>query len=183
MHLDEKQPNCCCQQHSVSEFSVGPVENHEKLIRLLVAPQHGKNGRPKASALTDTERNGLSVFREAQIVDDHIRCVAMGLVTRAGENQCNPKKKAEVGVFGVLKMNCSTIREFIREGELKPCYCVYDTAQADNPAHAETFQCVASVDDAIREDRRRQLFAIVSLTFVPVADFRNGLLNDLAPKV
>ena len=182
-HLDEKQPNCRCQQRSVSEFSTGPVENHEKLIRLLIAPQHhGKNGQPKASALTDAERNGLSVFRDAQVTDELILCVASGLVTRARERQSDPDKKAEVGVFGVLRMNCSTIREFIRNSELRSCYCVYDTAQTDIPSHAETFQCVAFVEEKVREDRRRQLFAIVRSTFVSVADFRNGLLRDLAPK-
>jgi hypothetical protein len=180
VHLDEKQPNCRCQQLSVSEFSIGPVENREKLLRLLMAPQHhGKNGQPKASALTDAERNGLSVFREAQATDD--RRVATGLVNRAREGQSDIKKKAKIGVFGVLNMTCSAIRQFIRESELRPCYCVYDTAQPDIPSHAETFQCVASVDQAVCEDRRRQLFTIVQPTFVPVADFRKGLLKDLAP--
>jgi hypothetical protein len=181
LYLDEKQSNCCCEQHSVSEFSQGPVENHEKIIRLLVAPQHAKNGRPKASALTDAERNGLSLFREALVTDNHIRSVAMRLVARARENQINSRKKCEVGLFGVLYIECSVIRAFKRDAESERCYCVYDTAQADNPSHSEAFQCVASIDEAVQEDRRRQLFTIVQSTFVSVIEFRNGLLKDLAP--
>ena len=105
--LDTSQPGCRCQNLSVSEHSSGPVECKEVLIRILVAPQHmDKKRRPRAAALSDAERNGLSVFREHQATNSEIREVAEGLVARA--RAANGEK---AGVFGVLRMSCGTVRD------------------------------------------------------------------------
>ena len=49
------------------------------------------------------------------------------------------------------------------------------------PSHAEAFQRVNDVEDGLREERRRLLYAAVKSEFVSVDKFRNGLLSDLAP--
>lgn len=96
--IDRAQPNCRCQPFSVSEFSAGVVINSEKLIRILVAPQHMNNKRaPKAAALTEAETHGLSLLRDEVATDDEIVEVADGLVTRARRSA-----NAKAGVFGVL---------------------------------------------------------------------------------
>ena len=180
--LDRVQPECRCQEHSVSEHSAGRVEDDEVIARILVAPQHmGGKGKPRAAALVDAERNGLSLFRMDRAKDHEIRTAAEALVARARASQGDKPHRA--GVFGVLVMRGGTIRRCEREGEGRPCYCLYDTALADNRGHAEIFQRVADTDLAVCEDRRRILFGLVKDTFIPVADFRAGLLLDLAPQL
>jgi hypothetical protein len=174
--FDELKPNCCCQNHSVSKFSSGAVQNEEVLIRILVAPQHTRRGKPRASALTDAERRGLSVLRESKATDQEIFAVAEGLVKRARSNN-NDK----AGVIGVLRMVCDTVRSCPCHQEGKPCYCVYDSALEDTPSHAEAFQRVAGVTPEVMDKRRQDLFGLVKDQFVPVADFRDGLLTRLAP--
>lgn len=178
VRLDEAQPECRCQAVSVSAFSSGPVKDEETLIRILVAPQHvDKKGRPRAAALSDAERGGLSVFRDAQAKDEEIRTVAEGLVSKARSTN-----GAKAGVFGVLLMQCAIVRSCRGESDDAACYCIYDTALPDSPGHAETFQRVSDVAEPVREDRRRVLFGLVKERFIPVGQFRNGLLLDLAPQ-
>lgn len=176
--LDEAEPECRCEAFSVSEHSPGSVLNEEVLVRILVAPQHmhKKKIQPTAASLSDSERKGLSVIRNGYIEDDIIRAVAEGLVNRA-RNSNNDK----AGVFGVLLIECSTVRQFVRFEESKRCYCVYDTAEKNNHGHAEIFQQVAGVEKPIRDDRRQKLFEAVKTRFVPVNEFRGGLLAYLAP--
>lgn len=177
MRLDLAQPNCRCQGFSVSDYSAGPVEDDEILARILVSPQHmGSKGKPRAAALTDAERNGLSLFRDDRAKDHEIRKVAEGLVEKA--RLWSPEK---AGVFGVLMIRGGIVRSCRRDTEDMPCYCLYDTALVDSTGHAEVYQRVAGVEDAVRDDRRKHLFGLVKDSFVPVAEFRNGLLLDLAP--
>lgn len=175
--LDEAQPFCRCQEVSVSPHSKGFVTSEEVLVRLLVAPQHmRKDKTPKPAALSDAERGGLSMFREADATNEEIRAAAVGLVERARKSQGD-----KAGVFGVLRIICKTIRECAGEGEADPAYCVYDTADAEAPSHAEAFQRVAGIQDDLRDDRRRKLYSLVKDGFEPVHTFRDGLLKDLAP--
>lgn len=182
LKLDQAQPKCRCQMISVSPHSPAPIENLEVLVRILVAPQHmGGKGLPKAAALSDAERNGLSVFRREETANEQIRKVAEGLVARARANTPE-SRRMKVGVFGVLMLTCGEVRAFKRDDEADPCYCVYDTALADIRGHAEVFQQIADISDEIRLDRRQKLFAIVKTHFIPVDKFQNGLLADLAPQ-
>lgn len=179
--VDLRHPSCRCQNFSLSKHSSGPVQADEILIRVLVAPQHmNKRGRPRAAALSDAERGGLSVFREHQATNDEIRRVAKNLVDKARASQGDKADKA--GVFGVLRIPCSVIRACQADDSDSPAYCVYDTALPDIPSHAEAFQRVHEVDDGLRDARRNKLFADIQSEFVAVHDFRNGLLVDLAPK-
>jgi hypothetical protein len=180
--LDELQPRCCCQSHSVSRHSVGIVGATEVLIRLLVAPYHmNKRKLPRAAALSAAENIGLSVFRENQATDAEIRNIAEGLVRRARDSQGDKGDKA--GIFGALMMPCASIRESKADDEIDPAYCVYDTALEHIPSHAEAFQRVRAADEALREARRLALFTSVQSGFVSVENFRKGLLSDLAPKL
>jgi len=176
--LDQARPNCQCEKHSVSHHSSGVVASSEILIRVLVAPQHmAGRSRPRAAALTDAERTGLSVLREGTATDEEIRSVAEGLVARARRSNGD-----KAGVFGVLKMECGVVRGVAAESDATSAYCVYDTALLELGSHAEIFQRVHDVEAPVHEERRKKLFDVVRPTFVSVADFRNGLLADLAPK-
>jgi hypothetical protein len=70
---------------------------------------HPKTGMPRPAALTHAETIGLSVFREERATDDEIRGTALRLVENARANQDDIRAK-KIGVFGVLRMSCNTIR-------------------------------------------------------------------------
>jgi hypothetical protein len=178
IRLDQVQPNCRCEEHSVSEFSSGPVANDEVLVRLLVSPFHmqKKKALPRAAALTDAERGGLSTFREKEATKEQIRTVAESLVKRAR------LADSKAGIFGVLKLKCSVVRDFCADGDTHGSYCVYDTALRETTSHAEIFQRVAGADADLIDDRRNKLFASVKSEFVHVSIFEDGLLLDLAPE-
>lgn len=174
--LDEACPVCTCENVSVSDFSPGLVVNKELLLRLLLAPQHmNKRRAPRAAALTDAETHGLSLFRDKYASDQEIIAQAEKLVQRARGS--NPK----AGVFGVLQIAAEQVRDYCHPQDSSQSYCIYDTGLKEVPSHAEIFQRVANVDPALCEDRRRELFSLVCTGFIPVADFRNGILSHLAP--
>lgn len=175
--LDELCPGCKCEPVSVSQYSSGPVVNSESLVRLLIAPQHRnrRNGSLRASSLTDAETHGLSLFREDQATDREIVAQAERLIERA--RRSNPG----AGVFGLLRLNGGHVRSFRHVHDVGTSYCIYNTASSQSPSHAEAFQRVAGVDVALREARRIELFGLVHTGFVPVSEFRNGLLAHLSP--
>jgi hypothetical protein len=174
--LDEREPECRCESASISEYSPEAVQDAEVLIRIIVAPQHvTKSGGPRAAALSDAERTGLSVFRDGHASNDEILGVARELVARAKRSHGD-----KAGVRGVLQIECRAFRAFRRDGE-KPSYCVYDTALEQRISHAEAFQRISNVDEAIRDARRSELFGQIKAGFIPVDKFRGGLLKDLAP--
>jgi hypothetical protein len=174
-YIDERQPRCRCEDDSVSEYSAGPVADDEILIRIVVAPQHvNRKKQPKAGALTEAERSGLSLLRETAS-DAEVFAAAALLVRRARE-----KNGPEAGVFGVFNILCRTIRSIRQEIEQRGSYCVYDTAYSDSPSHAEAFQRTAGVDAALCDERRTVLFNAIQSAFIPVSEFRSGLLLQLA---
>ena len=183
MRLDAQEPGCRCEGGSISDHSPGRVNDGETLVRILVAPTHfdKKTGLPKATALSHAETIGLSVFREQHATNDEIFNTAKKLIENFKSRQTNEKQLKKIGVFGVIRLDCNTIRSFIRSDETEPCYCVYDTALAIAPSHADAFQRIADTADGIPDARRNALFDKVKAGFVPVDQFRDGLLKDLAP--
>lgn len=179
-HLDEQHPLCSCQPHCVSEYSIGPVQDDEILIRVLISPQHmhKKRVEPLPASISSAELGGLSVFREAQATDIQIRRVAEGLVALAKQSG-----NAKAGVFGVLRFSCGVPRHMVIPLEARPGYGVYDTGLRENASHSEVFQRMHGTADEIKLARRTTLFGLIKPTFLAVAAFRNGLLNDLAPPV
>jgi hypothetical protein len=131
---------------------------------------------PRAAALSDAERGGLSTFRESQATAEQIRPVAEDLVRKARV------RDEKAGIFGILKLHCETVRAFQVDDNDGRSYCVYDTGILEIPSHAEIFQRVSNIEDAIRDDRRNKLFGLVKNTFVPVDDFMDGFLSDLRPR-
>jgi hypothetical protein len=184
LRLDTHEPECRCEGVSVSDHSPGPVEDAEVLVRILVAPQHidKKTGLPKSAALTTAGTIGLSVLREDRASDDEILRLATTLVQNARSKAGKPERAKKIGVFGVLRMACSIVRNFVWIGESKTSFCVYDTAREVWPSHADAFQRIAGAPDGVPDARRNALFEHVKNGFVPVGQFRNGLLNDLAPE-
>jgi hypothetical protein len=174
-HIDESRPGCQCESHSVSQFSPGQVLDDELLVRLLVAPSHmDRKGNPRASALTQAESGGMSMFRDKYASDAIIREKAINLVDK-GRLQHGTK----AGIGGVLLLRTEIVRGFVCSRETDRSYCVYDTAARLDESHAEAFQRVTVGDIIVHEERRKELFKIVFHSFVKPEAFRSGLLADL----
>ncbi len=176
--IDRLHPNCGCQSTSVSQFSPGVVSDDEVLIRLVIAPIHGTSA-PKPAALQTAETHGLSVFRKKYVSDTELRKRAEELVSNAREGR--PKSPESAGLMSVIEMYAGIIRSCSVPVESTPSFCVYDTAEHDIPSHAEAFQRMHDVQIAIKSLRRTALFNLVKSGFVPVSEYRQGLLADLAP--
>ncbi len=58
-------PHCICEQHSVSSYSPGVVQDEEYLVRLIFSPTHfnEQTGQLKLFAFFDCKDKGLSVNR------------------------------------------------------------------------------------------------------------------------
>jgi len=58
-------PHCTCEQHSVSPYSPGIVQDEECLVRLIFSPTHfnEQTGKLKPFAFFDCKDKGLSVNR------------------------------------------------------------------------------------------------------------------------
>ncbi len=168
--LDSAAPNCSCEACSFSEF--GPVQPEEELLRIVIVPQHVKNGKVKAAVLSHAENIGMSCFRRARASDSELRATACELVDVARKN--DPK----VGIYGVLLMPAKLVKECVDEVGGVPVFCVYDTAMPGRPAHTDVFQRREGADELVAQTRRQDLFGRVKNNFIPVSEFRGGLLMD-----
>jgi hypothetical protein len=182
--LDRQEPGCRCQRISISERSPGAVADAETLIRIAIEPDHffRNTGLLRPTILLDAENRGMSVFREEQAADAEIRAAAERIVANARTFARNRRRNENnIGVGGLLRIKCCDIRAFCGQGETDPCYCVYDNASRNSPAHAAAFQRIANVSAEIRDARRNALFERIKDDLRTVDQFRGGLLKDLAP--
>lgn len=175
--IDALSPKCACQTSTVSDYSRGPIENDEYLIRLVIAPQHYNTKKKvvKDVVLSHAETCGMSVFRD-DAPDTEIMLVADQLVQSAKD-----KGNSSAGLIGVLRFKCADVRQFIPQDEQIPAYCIYDTAKKELPSHGDTFQRINGFDKNCHDIRRKALFALIGSTFVPTAEFRGGAFLRLAP--
>ena len=123
-------PDCACEQGSVSDHSPGPVEDGEVLIRTIFQDDVvDPDGRPKPSFFRrDPTSRGFSVDR-MRIVDPQ------SLVAN---------KKADrryTGYLGFIATRGGQVRA-LRSDDGTRLFCLYDSATADNEAHADICQNV-----------------------------------------
>lgn len=180
-NIDRVSPFCGCQTSRVSKYSIGPIEDNEFVLRLVVVPIHvhtkgTRAGQIKDAALSQAETKGMSIFRETASTEE-IRGVAENIVRTAIE-----KGTKNAGVFGVLRFPCFTVRGFVPQGEDFPPYCVYDTATELLPSHGDVFQRMNKVERPRADFRRKELHKLITPLFIPNADFRSGALMDLYPR-
>ncbi|WP_146056469.1 hypothetical protein [Methylobacterium sp. V23] len=177
--LDRRHQNGACQAFISSDFSNGTVGDEEVLTRILISPFHvdRKKGIMTKSAITAAETSGWSVLREQQATDLEIKTTAEGLVERARSS-----KQPNVGVYGVAKFTCKTIRDFLYIDDVSGSYCVYDTALKESRSHAEIFQRVFLTEKEVLSDRRKYMTAALNdIGIEPVSSYRGGLLSYLSP--
>lgn len=165
--LDQAAPDCVCENCVLSGF--GPVDEGESLLRIVIAPTHiDKKKRPKAAVFTHAETIGMSCFRSAHATDAELIFTANELTA----NSTDPK----AGVFGVVIISKTSIKAVVEPAGTGSSYCIYDTELPQKPAHADVCQRVAGAGPDIHQGRRQALLRSADCVFVPVSQFRNGIL-------
>lgn len=125
----EEFPNCACERESVSKHSPGPVDDSEVPVRTLFRQRHiDQDGHLKPAHFRPEPVNrGFSVDR----------------VLLMGPKPLKSSKRADARYNGYLKFTATygrDVRELLRDGQR--LFCVYDSATAENKAHADICQNV-----------------------------------------
>lgn len=123
--LAEEKPDCRCEIDSVQpDLSPGIVQPSEELAR-FVSPQHfdAETGSVKSSLFSHAGTSGMSVTR----------------IAHAGREGLASQQERK-DYIGYVSASCGSIREL--RFEIRRMFCVYDTAKADNRAHADVCQAV-----------------------------------------
>lgn len=137
--FNKAAPNCQCEQFRTSKYSPHPVKNSELLTRFIFSPLHvRKNGELKPSLFTHVETSGCSVQREHLATNAELSPWVQGFLL-------NQDKQSWFGTVSALS---SDIREIGLNQSTNRAFAVYDTAERNNPAHAEVFQTQYVVDEA-----------------------------------
>lgn len=160
-----------CQQHSVSEYSPGPVDDDELLLRQVHVPTHTKAGiaciRISETLFDDAFTRGASISRALQDIDDCYRAVHAAGEERArrireGVNGKQPAPNRQY--LGAIALLASEIRQLRhmplnRDRRVR----IYDTGKKDDVVHADIM--VYKVDaknklerNALRKDLAMQMY-------------------------
>ena len=146
--FNQAAPNCQCEGFRTSKFSPYPVKNSELLTRFIFSPLHvRKNGELKPSLFTHVETSGCSVQREHLATNAELSPWVQGFLL-------NQDKQSWFGTVSALS---SDIREVGLSQSSNRAFAVYDTAERNNPAHAEVFQTQYVVDEADRIELRAEI--------------------------
>lgn len=161
--FDAACPDCGCENHSIGLGSPGIVSSAETLARFHFSPNDvDDNGKPTPFAFSDVAELGLSVTREQ----------ASDLVMTAAIAKRLDNLDASADWHSVSLASVADIRSIHRSLQNKPlerAFGVYDTAEPDNPEHAEVMQTKAG--RSLRSELRKKFSA------VDRRDYRSGRLQ------
>jgi hypothetical protein len=134
------------ENQSASKYSPGPVQSHERVLRLIINPHHvdPETGDLKPSAVTDAKDKGCSVERLELTTAEESVMAARKLAQ--SKNEANPNS-APRSICSVSALSVGEIRR-IKVGENTQAFCVFDTALEHNPAHADVCQIVSKGQEA-----------------------------------
>lgn len=158
-------PGCACEAHPMSPHSPGVVRDEELVSRFIFSPMHvTKSGAIKPSLFSHAERQGCSVQRERAENQEVISFVHDFLQVSADHKW-----------LGVVSARSGDLRALRIDGVPERPICVYDTAEPNNPAHAEAcWSGVALEEGDAGELRKLLLDAFATGTPTAPAAYRNG---------
>lgn len=156
--IDARSPDCACEAHSVSPYSPGPVMDDETLWRLILSPVHYDvaTGKVTEAAFDDASNKGMSVQR---------------LVVTGSEGDIRQRGHARAFAKPGRTFECAIgataagIRA-LRAPEDGGRFCIYDTADATDPGHADVCQ-TRHGSRHVRAQLRRELQKQFSLLIRP----------------
>ena len=128
VHYRESFPGCDCEKRSVSQHSPGVVENDEMLVRTIFKERMlDPEGRLKPVYFRrDLERRGFSVDRISHIEAKELK----------SSKRTDPRYEGHLKFISAVSEN---LRNLMDENGTR-LYCIYDTATAENRAHADICQ-------------------------------------------
>lgn len=169
--INEEAQNCVCEAYKMSKYSPGPVCDSEMVSRFVFSPIHidKKTGDIKPSVFSHAFTKGCSVQREKKASNDEI--------TKFVEDFLASDKKFSWN--GVLIANCGDLRSIKIDSNKERAFCVYDTAEEKNPAHAEFGQS-QEISEADMAELRHDMFVAFSQgkKILP-KDYRNNLCASM----
>ncbi|WP_133510242.1 hypothetical protein [Candidatus Thiosymbion oneisti] len=154
--ISKSRPGCSCESESVSIHSPGPVDNPEKVARLIYSPLHTdeKTGKVTEAAFSDAKDKGLSVQRMAHATNTRIRTIGENKLARD-----HAQGKTDREFLGIVTGGVDSIRG-LTHGNSERAFCVYDSALPDVPSHADVCQTTASRSEMKRARKKlRDLFS------------------------
>lgn len=134
--IDSAHPNCECEATSVAQDSLpGKVEDDEVLLRVIWSPHHVEEdtGNITPRAFDDAAKIGLSCFRHSKTDLSSVDSFITEQI----------KKKKASGKNHIYKgLACYRCQDFRTQktSSGQRHFGAYNTASADNPAHADVFQ-------------------------------------------
>ena len=162
---------CACQYVSISVHSPGVVQDDEMLARFVLEPKHLKDGCIEVGALRDINGNGLSLQRQRP--SDGARLRMQGDKLMSDQNERARRRAEATGsplpapqtFVGVVEIVTGRVRRHRVEGA--PPFCVMDSAEADDPLHAD-ITVGGACSKPLRSKLRNEL---------------RGLILDLQPRL
>ena len=149
-HLDESTS-------ASPALSPGPVQDQETLLRIIMEPDHIREGRiqPSAVQLRDLTQRGLSVYRRdyaaKQAVEADIQAL-LGRTTTAGRRRLE----------GLASFNTGAVRAFSTQE--RQAFVVIDTALPNNRAHASIYLASPQVSQSLARELREHLLILMENT-------------------
>ncbi len=127
-HVANSFPDCMCENHSVSNDSVGPVCDNEFLIHLIMSPVDVDEitSELKPEVNREAATRGMSCFRMEAISNSE--CHRLGAQRELLKNN---KHKYQ----GFVAIRTREVRGLLSASS--KAYCVYDTALPDEKRHSD----------------------------------------------
>jgi hypothetical protein len=134
----------------------------------------GNSGKVKASLFSHAATNGCSIQREGLLAVDEAKRFVEGFL----------KKNPTQDWRNVVIASCAAVRSIQLDGKTERLACVYDTANPDNPAHAEIFWTGrGEIPEAGEAELRRKLMLAFNADDPVLASaYRAGMLRELAAR-
>ena len=163
-------PNCACEICRTSKHSPSPVKDGELLTRFVLHPVHinPKTGELKTSLFSHVDQKGCSVQREGLATNLELRLVLDKASPIAGK----------LSWHGVVNAPAEDVRLARSQKSGSRLYWIYDTAEHDNPAHAEIGRASNDLTEEDAQEVRFDLMKIFSSKAMLVlpAQYRSGSL-------
>ncbi len=167
-------PDCVCEEFRMSKYSPHPVVESETLVRLVFLPEHisKKSGHLKPSFFSHVHTKGCSIQRDSVAETDEIVTLVKNFLAVRDNRSW----------LGVISSQCQSVREIMAGESIYRAVCVYDTADRENPAHAEMCR-THYLDEADELELNANLLAAFNDGVITQrSQYRNGAVWDQLPQ-